>query len=238
MKKRIILLSILILLIVLEIIILKNITNEKEEINKIYLDINDKLVIDLYNMANPSLGLLNDLYKNDKLTNQYILAVGINNYIKNNLDNDITYIKEEDIRNNIKYTLGNINYNNEDILLYIDNCYYYIYNNELKHYKKEDNCIINNDEKYYREIIGAYKINNKLFIEERIIYMTFDKNKELNKVSIFTSPDMLNVLDYIETKNYDDIDFNNYIDKGNVYQYEFEKIDNNNNYIFKGIKKI
>ena len=48
------------------------------------------------------------------------------------------------------------------------------------------------------------------------------------------------MLDYFEQDSSEalTIDEDKYINKGSVYQYEFEKRDNNNNYIFKGIKRI
>lgn len=237
MKKRIILLAILTLIIILEIFTIKNIFNEKEYEDKIYLDTNNKLVTDLYNMANPSKLQLNEVYLNSKLTNNYFLAVALNNYIKNN-PNDIEYIKEKEIENNIKYTFGDIDYINEDVIIVNDDyCYNYKYNNELKNYKKENCDFTYDDYEYYKEITSAYKIDNKLFIEEQIIYITYDKKNNLNKISIFTSPDMLNILDYKELESTIDINLKEYINLGSKYQYEFEKLDNNN-YLLKGINKI
>ena len=87
MKKKTVLLISLIMFVVAEIIILyyfKDSTFVNN--NDTNIDKNSTLVKELYDMVNPSNDaiLLDELYKNKELTSKYIVAMGINNYLKHN----------------------------------------------------------------------------------------------------------------------------------------------------------
>lgn len=248
MKKKTVLLISLVMFIVVEIIILyyfkdRTFVNN----NDTNIDKNSTLVKELYDMVNPSNDaiLLDELYKNKDLTSKYIVAMGINNYLKYNEikkfnNNDINggYINESDVRDNIKYVLGNISYNNTDVYIMRDNYCMFKYNNELSRYELVGGCD-GSYTGYYRVIDSAYVNDNKLYINEKLIYYTYDFNEVINKVSIYDNPDMINILDYREISSYDEINYlDNFIDKGSIYLYEFEKVDNNNNYIFKKITRL
>lgn len=248
MKKKTVLLISLIMFIVAEIIILYNFKDRNfANDNDINIDKNSSLVKELYDMVNPSNNaiLLDELYKNKDLTSKYIVAMGINNYLKHNKikkfnNNDINggYINESDVRDNIKYVLGNISYNNTDTYIMKDNYCMFKYNNELSRYELVGGCdgLYTG---YYRVIDSAYVNDNKLYIREKLIYYTYDFNEVINKVSIYDNPNMTNILDYREISSYDEINYlDNFIDKGSIYLYEFEKVDNNNNYIFKKITRL
>lgn len=248
MKKKTVLLISLVMFIVAEIIILYNFKDRNfANDNDINIDKNSSLVKELYDMVNPSNDaiLLDELYKNKELTSKYIVAMGINNYLKYNEikkfnNNDINggYINESDVRDNIKYVLGNISYNNTDTYIMKDNYFMFKYNNELSRYE----LVGGGDGSYtgyYRVIDSAYVNDNKLYIKEKLIYYTYDFNEVINKISIYDNPDMINILDYREISSYDEINYlDNFIDKGSIYLYEFEKVDNNNNYIFKKITRL
>lgn len=251
MKKKTVLLISLIMFVVAEIIILyyfKDSTFVNN--NDTNIDKNSTLVKELYDMVNPSNDaiLLDELYKNKELTSKYIVAMGINNYLKHNKikkfnNNDINggYINESDVRDNIKYVLGNISYKNTDVYIMRDNYCMFKYNNELSRYELVGGCD-GSYTGYYRVIDSAYVNGNKLYIKEKLIYYTYDFNEVINKVSIYDNPDMINILDYRENReisSYDEINYlDNFIDKGSIYLYEFEKVDNNNNYIFKKITRL
>ena len=248
MKKKTVLLISLVMFIVAEIIILYNFKDRNfANDNDTNIDKNSTLVKELYDMVNPSNDaiLLDELYKNKDLTSKYIVAMGINNYLKHNKikkfnNNDINggYINESDVRDNIKYVLGNISYNNTDTYITKDNYCMFKYNSELSRYE----LVGGGDGSYtgyYRVIDSAYVNDNKLYIREKLIYYTYDFNEVINKVSIYDNPDMTNILDYREISSYDEINYlDNFIDKGSIYLYEFEKVDNNNNYIFKKITRL
>ncbi len=249
MKKENIILIILTILATILGVFLLIISNKKTETSVTDIDINSELVQNLYEMANPSNDskLLDELYS-DKLTNQYIIAMGISNYLKNNepisieyLENTYgpkTYIPAEDVQKNIKLILGNIEYKNQDVFILDDDICGYNYNEELNRYEDKGGCGGTADSKYYRKIVSAYIKNDRLYIREKMFYATFDFNNNYNKISIFDNNDMKNIIDYIEKENDNsNIDINNYIDKGSLYEYEFKKLDNNNNYIFLGITR-
>ena len=248
MKKKTVLLISLVMFVVAEIIILYNFKDRTfANDNDIDIDKNSSLVKELYDMVNPSNNaiLLDELYKNKNLTSKYIIAMGINNYLKYNEikkfnNNDITggYIDESDVRDNVRYVLGNISYDNTDIYIMKDNYCMFRYNNELSRYELVGGCD-SSYTGYYRVIDSAYVNGNKLYIKEKLIYYTYDFNEVINKVSIYDNPDMINILDYREISSYDEINYlDNFIDKGSIYLYEFEKVDNNNNYIFKKITRL
>ena len=246
MKKKTVLLISLVMFIVAEMIILYNF-KDRNFANDIDVDKNSSLVKELYDMVNPSNNaiLLDELYKNKNLTSKYIVAMGINNYLKYNEikkfnTNDIVggYIDESDVRDNVRYVLGNISYDNTDIYIMKDNYCMFKYNNELSRYELVGGCD-SSYTGYYRVIDSAYVNDNKLYIKEKLIYYTYDFNEVINKVSIYDNPDMINILDYREISSYDEINYlDNFIDKGSIYLYEFEKVDNNNNYIFKKITRL
>ena len=248
MKKKTVLLISLVMFVVAEIIILYNFKDRNfVNDNDIDVDKNSSLVKELYDMVNPSNDaiLLDELYKNKDLTSKYIVAMGINNYLKYNEikkfnNNDITggYIDESDVRDNVRYVLGNISYDNTDIYIMKDNYCMFRYNNELSRYVLVGGCD-SSYTGYYRVIDSAYVNDNKLYIKEKLIYYTYDFNEVINKVSIYDNPDMINILDYREISSHDEINYlDNFIDKGSIYLYEFEKVDNNNNYIFKKITRL
>ena len=202
MKKKTVLLISLVMFIVAEIIILYNFKDRNfANDNDINIDKNSSLVKELYDMVNPSNNaiLLDELYKNKDLTSKYIVAMGINNYLKHNKikkfnNNDINggYINESDVRDNIKYVLGNISYNNTDTYIMKDNYCMFKYNNELSRYELVGGCdgLYTG---YYRVIDSAYVNDNKLYIREKLIYYTYDFNEVINKVSIYDNPDMINI---------------------------------------------
>ena len=248
MKKKTVLLISLVMFVVAEIIILYNFKDRTfANDNNVDIDKNSSLVKELYDMVNPSNNaiLLDELYKNKDLTSKYIVAMGINNYLKYNEikkfnNNDIVggYINESDVRDNVRYVLGNISYDNTDIYIMKDNYCMFRYNNELSRYELVGGCD-SSYTGYYRVIDSAYVNDNKLYIKEKLIYYTYDFNEVINKVSIYDNPDMINILDYREISSYDEINYlDNFIDKGSIYLYEFEKVDNNNNYIFKKITRL
>lgn len=204
------------------------------------IPLDSPLLLDLYNTASPSNSpiLLDELYKNNKFNDNYIIALGIINYLKENNQENVTYINNSDLKNNIKYIFGNITYKDQDTyIMYKDYCKFN-YDEKLARYESIKGCDDGFTD-YYRKLDSAYTMNNKLFIKEKIIYYTSDLNEAINKVSIFTNPDMLNILDYREIPANNQIDYlADFIDKGSIYLYEFAKIDNNNNYYFKSIQRV
>ena len=252
MKKKFILIIIIILLIIAEVFVLLSLTAKKENKNEetITLDINSELVQKLYKMANPSDNavLLDDLYGNDKLTDKYKIAMGIADYLKNNepipVENPeyvFYYIPENDVDEHIKFVLGdNVKYKPQDVFIMKDDICGLNYNKELKRYEDSGGCGDMGMENYYRKIDSAFTKDNKIYIKEKSFYVYNDWDDYISKVSVFSNYDKKDMLDYFEQDSSEalTIDEDKYINKGSVYQYEFEKRDNNNNYIFKGIKRI
>lgn len=252
MKKKSFIILILIFIVV-EIIALVMLNLESfkkdEKTEKINLDINSELVQKLYKMANPSedAELLNDLYNNKELTNNYIVAIGVADYLKDNdpilIENPsyvFDYIPGDDVDKHIKFVLGNIDYKPQDVFLFSNGYCGFDYNEELNRYEDKGGCGSSGYEKYYRKIDSAYKEGDRIYINEKSFFVYDDWNDYISKVSIFSNYDKKNLLDYFEQDSNEalNIDTNKYMDKGSIYQYEFVQKDNNNNYIFKGIKRV
>ena len=119
MKKKFIILILLFIILEIVALVFLNFGSLKkdEEVEKINLDVNSELVQNLYKMTNPSeeAYLLNELYGNTKLTNDYIIAIGIADYLKDNdpiiIENPtyvFDYIPSEDVDKHIKFVLGDV----------------------------------------------------------------------------------------------------------------------------------
>lgn len=252
MKKKVILIIVIILLIIAEVFALLSLTAKKENKKEetIELDTNSELVQKLYKMANPSDNavLLDDLYGNEKLTDKYKIAMGIADYLKDNepipVENPkyvFYYIPEDDVDEHIKFVLGdNVKYKPQDVIIMKDDICKFNYNKELKRYEDGGGCGDMGIENYYRKIDSAFEKGNKIYIKEKLFFVYNDWDDYISKVSVFSNYDKKDMLDYFEQDSSEEltIDEDKYINKGSIYQYEFEKRDNNNNYIFKGIKRI
>lgn len=249
MKKKM-LIIVIILLIIIEIVMLFVLKSyhKESDYERINLDIDSELIQELYQMANPSEHsiLLNDLYGNESLTNNYIIAIGIADYLKDNeatvLENSdyvLSYILEEDVDKHIEFVLGDVDYIPQDVYLMADEICGFDYNEELKRYENKGGCGDDGNELYYREVSAAYQEGINIYIEEKSFYVYNDWDEHISKVSVFDNYDKQSILDYFEQDSSEmlEIDKDKYIDNGSVYQYVFEKKDNNN-YIFKGVKRI
>lgn len=142
------------------------------------LNINSELVQELYSTINPSedANVLIGLYENDKISNEYILACGITNYLKEyNIAPE--YISKIDVENSIHSIFGySTPIVHEDVYILNDKACGYFYNSKIEKYQLVSGCGGNNNEKFYRKIISAEKKNNFIFIKEKSIYMYNDWN--------------------------------------------------------------
>lgn len=220
-----------------------------ENSKTIYLDVETELVQDLYKMVNFSNDavVLNHLYSDKGIPDAYKIGMGINQYLKNKEPIPVTnsldllsYIPANLVDANIKYVLGDISYQKQDAQLMISDYCVFFYNKELDRYEYKGGCGGSVFEFYYRKIDSAYKVNDRLYIKEKMFYLYDDWDDYISKKTVYSNPDRNNVLDYLETDSTGDyvIDKEKYIDKGSTYLYEFKKVDNNNHYIFLGIKRV
>lgn len=229
-------------------------TKKEEETNEKTLDVNSELVQNLYSMINPddSNELLYELYINNSFTDKYKIGMSILKYLKeNNLfeivdgkkerstSDKASYISEDTIKEYMQKIFGNSNYTNQDkVSLITDGICFYDYNNTYKRYENLANGCHGSNHKFYREIASAKSKDNKVYIREKNVYgfyKTIVTGGE-ESASVYSNPDK-KVQVYFETgDNAHNVDLKNYIDNGSVYEYEFEKLDNN--YILKSIKRL
>lgn len=208
--------------------------------NNQQIDIESKLVLDLYESVTPSNDaiVLDNQYKmhNNEFNNEYIIAIGIKNYLTSN--NKAEIISKADIEKNIYKIFGkNINFTHTDTYILFDNYCGFNYDKELEQYKSINGCDGSTSDYYFRKPIEAKKEKNKLIITEKLIYVSVDWEKEPHKVTVYN-----NSIDKSIIKKYDinsdelNINIDDYKSEASTYNYVFEQ--KNNNYILKKIELI
>ncbi len=188
----------------------------------------------LYQIVNPSedYALLKYLYtNNNSFDNNYIIAVGLNNYIAKN--NDVEIIKEEDIDTSIKEIFGNdIKYNHQNTYIYKENYCGLQFDKSKKEYTILQGCDGDMFHKLYRKVIDTKTSDKTIEIYEKLIFAEWSSN--FDTITIYNNNIDKKVIEILDgNKN---IDINDYLDNATTYKYTFEK--DNSNYIFKSIIKV
>lgn len=226
MKKKVIIYSVILIFIILFIgfIFLKNSKQEED------------LFLRLYNMATPSsdASLLNELYLNENIiTNNYALVIGISDYVKNK---KVDSISLDNVDKSIKKCLGNFSYKPEDVYIFTSNYCGFDYNVTLKEFEVKGGCGGNMHESYYRKIISNYSDDEKVLIREKVLYIYNEWDQDESIFNIYDGPLKENLLDSLTEENFNNDKLKEYIDLANIYEYLFEKEENN--YIFKGVSRV
>ena len=229
-----IILSILLICIISAGFIYYSIKNKEVD-----LDINSSLVQNLYNSVNPSSDatVLHGLC-DEKISNSYILAIGIIESIKNQSEIPKTIPKEK-VTEAIYKTLGfDTIFYHENVLILIPNICGYEYLPTQDKYKLSDGCGGNSREKFLRKIIEAKETKEKIQIIEKSIYISYDWDDEINHISIYNNYNKEKKLHYTEIPSNEiyDISLDDYMEQASTYVYTFYK--QNDTYIFEGLKKI
>ena len=226
MKKKVIIYSVILIFIILFIgfIFLKNSKQEED------------LFLRLYNMATPSsdASLLNELYLNENIiTNNYALVIGISDYVKNK---KVDSISLDNVDKSIKKCLGNFSYKPKDVYIFTSNYCGFDYNDTLKEFEVKGGCGGNMHESYYRKIISNYSDDEKVLIREKVLYIYNEWDQDESIFNIYDGPLKENLLDSLTEENFNNDKLKEYIDLANIYEYLFEKEENN--YIFKGVSRV
>lgn len=229
-------------------------TKKEEETNEKTLDVNSELVQNLYSMINPddSNELLYELYINNSFTDKYKIGMSILKYLKeNNLfeivdgkkerstSDKASYISEDTIKEYMQKIFGNSNYTNQDkVSLITDGICFYDYNSTYKRYENLVNGCDGRRGTYYRKVDTAISENNKIYIREKLIFVIYRAIVDYDEegITIYSNPDEKYQIFSKNGSDSSSVDLKNYIDNGSVYEYEFEKLDNN--YILKSIKRL
>jgi len=205
------------------------------------LDINSELVQSLYQMVNPSQDatILKGLYEKEEISNDYILSIGINHYIKSNHLEHPEIIKKEEVEKSIHETLGyNINFTHQEVFMLVQNICKYAYDSELEIYELISGCGGNFYEAFRRKIISSTKNQDEIIITEKLIYIYNDWDDIISKRFIYNDYNKEKLLDYIVTSSSDSIyiKIEDYLNEASTYQYHFKK--QGDHYIFKKINRI
>lgn len=229
-------------------------TNTNNDINysSQELDINSDLVQSLYKMVNPSDAgeIIKELYGNEYLTNDYILAVGAMEYIRDNISIDdpmiqnhmfTATISKETLRKYIYKVFGNIDY--QDASFNILNFEYgvcgFTYQPEIEQYISLNGCGGSNIEYFLRKVVSARQEKNYIYIVivEKSVYLYNDWNDYISRKYVYKDCSKEEMIDYQETDSSGSyqLSIDSYMDQASTYEYVFE--NNNGQYIFKKLQK-
>lgn len=241
MKKVLMISSIVIIILSLGIFIIFKLV--PKEISETSLDINSEMITKLYEMTNPSddMQIFRELYAKGEMTDEYIIDVGIMNYIRENKEADLEYIESNMVKDHVLKTLGkDIEYLDQDVhvLNYEYQVCGYKFNKELNRYESLHGCGGNESEFMRRKIIEAKQVDNKIKILEKSIFFYNDWDDKLSKRFIYNDVNRSKKLDYIEKSSSESyiVNIEDYINEAAIYQYNFELLEGR--YIFKNLERI
>ncbi len=195
-----------------------------------YLNISSPLVQNLYKQVHPTedVFVFYDFYKNEKFSNEYILAVGLKMYLEN-YPNAISIPKEE-VEKNIYEVFGeSISFSHATAYLLVDNYCGYMYNSENNQYEILSGCGGSAD-KFYRQIVKVARDKNQLVLYEKSIFVEYATGMEGDYYTIYN-----NVIDkkIIKKDSGFVINLDDFLEEASTYKYIFEK--EKGHYIFKSI---
>jgi len=202
------------------------------------LDIDSKLVQDLYKKVNPSdnLMILSMLYKEPgKVENGFYVSAGLKYYIdKNGFQENISI---NDISDSIYEIFGEeANFYHERAYILADEYCGYDYNKTLKRYEFLSGCSGSYDS-MERKAISASKDKNYLYIYEKSIYIVHDIGIDGAHYTIYNNMQDLKKLAEKTDKNGNyNIKLDDYLDEASTYKYVFKKVKNN--YIFDHLELV
>lgn len=185
------------------------------------------IIQELYQRSHPSkeASVLKELYQEEGFTNKYILAVGMKEYLKENKKETIL---EEDLEQTIQFLFKDISFSHESFYLMTDNICGFHYDKENHIYESLLDCEKDKKESFEQKIIALNKIGNKIFIQEKVIFLIKDED-----ISIYTSSNKKKLLGRVKRENYHKED---YIDQGITYEFIFTLV--NGNYILTDLHTI
>lgn len=238
--KKFLIISTSILIITLSLLVFNLFkSNSKKNITE-ELDITSSLVTELYNRVNPSSNslVLSGLYENNTISNKYIIAVAISDYLNSTVEVP-EFINELEIENKIHDIFGyDIAFNHEDAYVLNHNACGYYYRESISKYELIPGCGGNNMDAFYRKIIKAEKQNDTITITEKTIYVYDNWDDYISRVFVYNNYQKEKNLDYFEQSSNEprNININNYLESASTYLYTFKLI--NGKYIFTSFKKI
>ena len=224
----------LLILVILGIIFLGIYFYSKNK--SVSLDINSDLVQNLYQsvVPNKNIYILKQLYNESELSNEYKLNIGIINLLNNG---NVGVLSAGDVEDSVKSILGSsTNITHQTVQFMLNDYCGYTYNEHEKNYVPFDGCGNSPNEFIYQKMLSATENKDKILLKEQIIYFTLDRTT--HDVNIYNNAKSEKLIDNIQ--NFDgeftELDLDNYIQEGAIYEYEF--IKENDHYILKRIQKV
>jgi len=241
MKRKItyILIIVVLWVIIFSFFLLSFQKKEKSQIK--VLDVNSSFVQDLYNkiVPNKNFYILEQLYKNKSLPNEYKLNVGIMNLAKKIGKENSEFLDAKDVEKSVQEILGtHTNVEHQDLRFMMNDFCGYEYNEAQNRYEAFSGCGGIPHEYFYQKLIKAEEIDNKKILTEQSFYAFIERNENANNIFIYNNYDQDKMLDYIENEDgfYYEIDEDKYILNGSFYEYVFRK--ESEGYIFESFNKI
>ena len=210
--------------------------------NTLKLDTTNATVIKLYNQVNPSTdtSIIKGLYE-PNYSNDYILSVGIINYLQNNNLKNEPYISQKEVDKYIHRILGySLNYLHQTVYI-LDSklgiCGYWYHENQ-KQYELIPGCGNNPSQSVHRKIVKAQYQGDTIEITEKLIYEYHNLDEYSNKIYIYNNIQKEKLLNYYETSYLDNYKSNidDYLSEASTYIYTFKY--QYDHYILKSIQKI
>ena len=204
------------------------------------LDLDSKLVQDLYQQVNPSEdgSILQMLYEDGGLSNQYMLVVAINDYIESQ-DNQVKVIFKEEVENRVASIFGDDKIVKHEITYLLSNGYCgFEYNDKLEQYELIPGCGGDMYQSFERKIVDAKDVDQQIIITEKSIYIYRDWDADYSHVTIYDNIEKQDKITEFDNNPAEElnVDIDDYLDRASTYEYTFEK--GGDHYIFKGVKLV
>ncbi len=181
---------------------------------------------------------MNDFYKANSITNESILVIGFNNYIKQNNIGITNYnddgvfelvITSDELDKSIKNIFGNISYTKNSFVYGMDDVTYNSSKNNFTLNSGPSGCEGLYD-KVFTKVSKISKQDNNIYLEEQVLFGKADEDAGVYK--LYNNNNYSTLLNTISHNQNPDIETFN---KGSIYIYTFTKV--NDNYIFRNVEK-
>lgn len=240
-KKIIITITILLILGGVALFIIFQTPEKKEMNNYQTLNLKEEAVLNLYQMANPSIyySSIKDVYEKETFSNEYILGSAITLYLKDHPNTEA--IKEEDIDLYINKIFGEVTYAHTSGYMINELLCTFSYDRANHTYTYQNNCEKNLTDYFVRKIISARKSETEYIMEDKMIFIKTEENTSTNEISlkIYNDVSLSNLLDtitYPKDSESPKISIEAYEEKASTYRYHF--IFDGNSFVYKKLEKV
>ncbi len=211
-------------------------SNNETETSFSDLDVNDEVVLKLYQRVNPSddYSAMSDVYKKGTFSNQFILGTSLVALLTNSPDS--TVVKEEDVNLMVKQIFGSITYAHESGYMINNSFCAFQYDKTNHQYTFVKGCE-NSSVTLLRKIVKASKSDTEYIITEKLIVVEQNVDEQTNETITKLYKD-INRTSLIEMSNYNNsiVNIDDYLEKASTYEYYFEF--DGESFVYRNLKKV